>query len=105
MKAGNSTPSRSATRLVVTMSLTLDLEGPTDELAGAAGLSLAAAAEAERSFGSDRGPDGWSAYRAAKPEGPLAADLSELLAGALADAMPKGGYEIDDLVVSEESAR
>jgi hypothetical protein len=69
---------------------------------GIGGLATAAAIEAERSFGSIDGPEGWREYRRSRDGGPLAADLAELLSGLICDAMPGGGFEITDISVHHQ---
>lgn len=71
-------------------------------------LAAKAAEEASRSFGDPADPseDGWAHYRRTYPwGGPLAADVSELVAGWLADAFQASGeggdaYELEEVSTS-----
>jgi hypothetical protein len=50
------------------------------------------------------GPDGWGQYRETTSGGLLAADMGEIIAAALGEYMPEGGYEIADLTVAATPA-
>lgn len=76
-------------------------------------VDLESLAEAGRKAASDsfdidpaaQHEDSWNAYRASYGGGPAAADLNELIATMLAQAMPLGGYDFDTSAyrISEET--
>lgn len=59
-------------------------------------LATAGWKAASQDFAPD-GPEGWNTYRAAHANGPAGADMSEIVAAALSDYLPDGGYEIMEL--------